>query len=41
LRDLLNSLKKAYSDKIAVEYSHITNEEEVRWIRDKIEGIAF
>lgn len=41
LKDLLQALNKAYSEKIAVEYSHITNEEEVNWIRNKIENSAY
>lgn len=40
LRDLIDHLEKAYCGKIAVEYAHITNQEEVAWLRDRVERIS-
>jgi len=37
LKELIESLEKAYCSKMAVEYTHIPNEEEVSWLRDRIE----
>lgn len=41
LRELIDSLKKAYCGKIGVEYMHITSRETCNWIRDKFEGAQF
>jgi 2-oxoglutarate dehydrogenase E1 component len=40
LKDLIESLEKSYCHKISIEYAHITNQEEVVWIRDKFEKIS-
>lgn len=37
LRDLIESLQKAYCGNIGVEYMHITNRAECNWIRDQFE----
>lgn len=41
LSDLLDTLKKIYSDKIGFEYMHIGNSEERRWLRNQIENLPF
>ena len=37
LRELIDTLEKAYCGKIGVEYMHIPDQDISRWIRDKIE----
>ena len=37
LRELISTLEKAYCGKIGVEYMHIPDQAQQRWIRDKIE----
>ena len=41
LRELIDALKTAYCQIIGVEYLHIFNEEETKWIREKIEGSVY
>ena len=41
LRELIESYKKAYCNKIGVEYMHISSREHCNWIRDKFEGMQF
>jgi 2-oxoglutarate dehydrogenase E1 component len=41
LGDLLGVLRDAYCRTIGVEYMHIQNTEEQRWIQAKLEGVAF
>ncbi len=38
LRDLLTSLKSTYCGSIGVEYMHITNSDEKRWLQNRIES---
>ena len=40
LKDLIAHLEKAYCGKIAVEYTHITKQEEVAWLRDRVERVS-
>lgn len=41
LKDLIAALEKAYCGKMAVEYAHITNQEEVAWLRDRVEKTIY
>ena len=39
LRDIINALEKTYCETIGVEYMHITNVEETRWIQQRLESV--
>lgn len=41
LKELIESYKKAYCNKIGVEFMHISSREHCNWIRDKFEGFQF
>jgi len=41
LGELIKNLEKAYCGKISIEYAHITNQEEVQWLRDRFERGVF
>ena len=41
IRELINSLEKAYCGSIGVEYMHIQDFDECNWIREKIEEQCF
>ncbi|WP_134322531.1 multifunctional oxoglutarate decarboxylase/oxoglutarate dehydrogenase thiamine pyrophosphate-binding subunit/dihydrolipoyllysine-residue succinyltransferase subunit [Cumulibacter soli] len=40
LRDILGVLRDAYCRTVGVEYMHITDPEERRWIQERIEGVS-
>ncbi|OGT31144.1 MAG: 2-oxoglutarate dehydrogenase E1 component [Gammaproteobacteria bacterium RIFCSPHIGHO2_12_FULL_35_23] len=40
LQEILEILQKTYCETIAVEYMHITSEEEVTWLQQKMEPVA-
>ena len=39
LRDVLAALRSAYCRKIGIEYTHILENEQRRWIQDRVEGV--
>ena len=41
LGEIMDALKSAYSDKIGVEFMHISDTEKCNWIRDKLEGSVY
>jgi 2-oxoglutarate dehydrogenase E1 component len=38
LREIINALRETYSGSIGIEYMHIANEEETRWIQKRLES---
>ena len=39
LKEIINRLENAWSNKIGVEFMHITSQEQKEWIRQKFEGL--
>lgn len=41
LGELVDTLQKIYSNRVGVEYMHINSNEQVHWLRDRIENMPF